>query len=54
MSELKKISNIRTFEFKLRNKFLPNRRENKSTNISNNFIDFKVNLYLVIEYIGLI
>ena len=54
MSKLRKIFNIRTFEFKLRDKFLSNRRENKSTNISNNFIDFEVNLYLVIGYIGLV
>ena len=51
MSELRKISNIRIFEFKLRNKFLSYKRENKSTSISNNF---EVNLYLVIEYIGLV
>ena len=48
MSELKKISNIRTFEFELRNKFFPNRRRDKSTN------NFEVNLYLVIEHIGLV
>ena len=54
MSELRKISNIRTFEFELRDKFLPNEREDKSTNVPNNFMDFKVNLYLVIEYIDLV
>ena len=51
MSELRKISNIRIFEFELRNKFLSNRGENKSTSISNNF---EVDLYLVIGYIGLV
>ena len=51
MSKLRKISNIRTFEFELRNKFLSYKRENKSTSISNNF---KVDLYLVIGYIGLV
>ena len=48
------MSNIRTFKFELRNKFLSNEREDKSTNISNNFADFEVDLYLVIEYIDLI
>ena len=54
MSELRKIFNIRVFEFELRNKFLPNKEEDKSTNIPNNFADFEVNLYLVIRYIGLV
>ena len=45
------MSNIRIFEFELRNKFLPYRKENKSTSMSNNF---KVDLYLVIGHIGLI
>ena len=54
MSKSRKISNIRTFEFKLRDKFLPNRREDKSTNISNNFADFEVNLYLVIGCMSLV
>ena len=54
MSELRKIFDIRAFEFKLRNKFLSNRGEDKSTSISNNFTDFEVDLYLVIEYIGLV
>ena len=54
MSELEKIFNIRIFKFKLRNKFLSNRKGDKSTSISNNFMNFKVNLYLVIEYIDLI
>ena len=51
MSESRKIFNIRAFEFKLRNKFLSYKRENKSTSISNNF---EVDLYLVIRYIGLV
>ena len=51
MSELRKIFNIRAFEFELRNKFLSYRREDKSTSISNNF---EVDLYLVIGCIGLI
>ena len=51
MSELRKISNIRIFKFKLRNKFLSYKREDKSISISNNF---EVNLYLVIGYIGLV
>ena len=54
MSESRKISNIRTFEFKLRNKFLSNKERDKSTNVPNNFIDFEVNLYSVIGYIGLV
>ena len=54
MSKLRKISNIKIFKFKLRNKFLSKREEDKSTSISNNFMDFKVNLYLVVEYIGLV
>ena len=54
MSELRKIFNIRVFVFELRNKFLSNREEDKSTNISNNFMDFEVDLYLVIGYIGLV
>ena len=54
MSELRKIFNIRVFKFKLRNKFLSNRRENKSTNISNNFTDFEVDLYSAIGHIGLV
>ena len=51
MSELRKIFNIRVFEFELRDKFLSYKREDKSTSISNNF---EVDLYLVIEYIGLV
>ena len=51
MSESRKISNIRTFEFELRNKFLPYRRGDKSTSMSNNF---EVDLYSVIEYTGLV
>ena len=49
MSESRKISNIRTFEFKLRDKFLPYEERDKSTSIPNNF---EVNLYLVIRYVG--
>ena len=51
MSELRKISNIRTFEFELKNKFLSYRRRDKSTSMSNNF---EVNLYSVMRYIGLV
>ena len=51
MSESRKIFNIRIFEFELRNKFLSYKKGDKSTSISNNF---KVNLYLVIGYIGLV
>ena len=51
MSKSRKIFNIRVFEFKLRDKFLSYRGEDKSTSMSNNF---EVNLYLVIGYIGLV
>ena len=51
MSELRKISNIRIFEFKLRNKFLSYEKEDKSTSMSNNF---EVDLYSVIGYVGLV
>ena len=54
MSKSRKIFNIRAFEFELRDKFLPNRREDKSTNIPNNFTDFEVDLYLVIGHMGLV
>ena len=54
MSKLRKIFNIKVFEFKLRNKFLSNKKENKSTNMSNNFIDFEVDLYLVIRRMSLV
>ena len=51
MFELRKIFDIRAFEFELRNKFLSYRGEDKSTSMSNNF---EVNSYLVIGYIGLV
>ena len=51
MSESRKIFNIRAFEFKLEDKFLPYEGEDKSTSMSNNF---EVNSYLVIGYIGLV
>ena len=51
MSELRKIFDIRVFEFELRNKFLSYERGDKSTSIPNNF---EVNSYLVIECTGLV
>ena len=54
MSESRKISNIRIFEFELRDKFLSDRGEDESTNVPNNFTDFEVDLYSVIRRVGLV